>query len=103
MTSETSNNLRYLRAMHAVQSGVQMEMELDNKNGDTDSATTPKQLRVGVNSALVSQAGLAALLIEKGLFTMAEYEKHMTLAAEQEQVRYEMRLSKALGTEVTLA
>jgi len=88
---------RYHRAAHAMQSGVTMDMNY------CPSATEPKHLRVGVNSAMSDTAGLAALLIKKGLITEAEYTEAMADQMELEQKRYEKHLSKHLnGREVTL-
>ena len=93
-----STQERYVVAAHAMQSGVQMEMEL----GLPDAAVSPKHLRVGVNSALVNAAAIASLLIEKGVFTMDEYLAAMADHMETEKKRYENRLCAATGTDVTL-
>lgn len=82
---------RYLAAAHAVQSGVAAEMALNPK------PTEPKHLRVGVNSALVSNVALARLLIEKGVFTLDEYEAAQAAEMEAEQARYEQRLGVKLA------
>lgn len=87
---------RYRAAMHAVQSGVAMMMQFDQKD------TTPKHLRVGVNSALVDSAALASLLMKKGLFTEEEYLEELAMAAEKEQANYEKRLAEWLGKGVVL-
>lgn len=87
---------RYNAAMHAVQSGVAMDVE----RGSAD--TTPKHLRVGVNAALVGQAAIARLLIDRGVFTLDEYVAALADSAEAEQDRYEQGLSAELGTHVTL-
>jgi hypothetical protein len=73
---------RYLAAAHAMQTGVAYQMQLT-------AAHEPKHLRVGVNSALVNSAALATLLIEKGVFTLDEYEKALADAMEREVVNYE--------------
>lgn len=95
MTEEQAR--RYHAAMHAVQSGVMMELELDPKGG------TPKHLRVGVNSALCEHAALARLLIAKGIITEYEYYEAIIAEAEAEQARYEKRLSQHYGKRVRLA
>lgn len=89
---------RYLDALHGVQSGIAQEMHID------PGPTTPKQLRVGVSSTLVGQAALAALLIEKGTFTLDEYEASLAKEAVAERTRYEQRLTKHYGgqTKITL-
>lgn len=81
---------RYIVAVHAMQSGVAAEMHRD------PGPTEPKHLRVGVNSALLGQAALAALLIEKGVITMDEYERALADAAEKEQRESEERLGVKL-------
>lgn len=87
---------RYHRALHALQSGVAAEQERGSDDG------TPKQLRTGVNSALVNSTALGTLLIEKGLITEAEYVKVLADGMEAEVARYEERLSEALGANVRL-
>lgn len=88
-------NDRYLALMHAMQSGV----AYSHASGVADS---PKHLRVGVNSALVSVHALAALLTEKGVFTVDEYGQSLVFAMEAEVERYEADLSERLGKEVKL-
>lgn len=75
-----------------MQTGVKYEMETGR-----DSATTPKHLRVGVNSAMVAQAGLVKLLIDKGLITEDEYFESQADAMEEEVKRYESRNGLHLG------
>jgi len=87
---------RYTAAMHAVQTGVAMEMNF-NLN-----PTSPKHLRVGVNSAMVDSGALATLLMEKGVFTEEEYRKALAEGAEREAETYAARLSAQLGSRVTL-
>lgn len=88
---------RYMATAHAMQSGVAMAMQYDPKS------TEPKHLRVGINSAMSDQGGLAALLIEKGVFTLAEYEKAMADAMEREAEKYRREVSTNLGVDITLA
>jgi hypothetical protein len=88
MTTEYSEHLaRYLAAAHAMQSGVAYEMN----NAPTDPDWRYKDVRTGVNSAMVDMGGLAALLIEKGLFTKEEYAKAVADAMEREVANYEER------------
>lgn len=82
---------RYHDLAHAMQSGVAMKMNYDA------SDTTPKHLRVGVNSALCDSAGLARLLIEKGVITEAEYTQAIEDEMAREVKRYEDWLSAYLG------
>lgn len=89
---------RYLAAAHAMQSGVAKEMVLS----PATAAATQKHLRVGLNSAMADQGGLAQLLIEKGVFTRAEYFAAVADSMEQERAKYEALLSAQLGVPVTL-
>jgi hypothetical protein len=93
----TPNEKRYRDAMHAVQSGVAMEMNFD------PGPTSTKHLRVGVNSAMVQHGALVRLLVDKGFITWAEVWKELADEAEREQARYEADLSARLGTKITLA
>jgi len=86
---------RYLDAMHAVQTGVMYEQET---NPDT-----LKHLRVGVNSALITASAVARLLIDKGVFTEAEYWAKLADLAEEEKAAYERRLTEHFGRPITLA
>ena len=80
------NKQRYINAAHAMQTGVKWEMI--NK-GDSEAATTPKHLRVGLNSCLADLSGLATLLMKKGIFTEEEYVEAMADAMEKERDRYQ--------------
>lgn len=86
----------YLAASHAMQSGVACMMLCD------DSEIQPKHLRVGVNSALISNGALVALLIEKGIFTVEEFEDKLLEYTLRDVKSYEDKLSKYYNTEVKL-
>jgi len=79
-----SDEARYNAAIHAIQSAVAHEI---NTGRSTD--TTPKQLRVGVNAAMVDCGGLAKLLIDKGIITHKEYVAAIADMADAEVRRYE--------------
>lgn len=79
---------RYLVAIHAMQSGVAAEM---------GPQCEPIHLRVGANSAIVSNDAITRLLIEKGVFTLDEYQAATADAMEREQARYEQRLGVKLA------
>lgn len=81
---------RYQRAAHAMQTGVAIMMNYTNQ-------TQPKHLRVGVNSAMSDQGGLAQLLIAKGVFTLDEYEKAVADAMEREVESYRKLIQEKLG------
>lgn len=79
---------RYFHAAHAMQTGVALWMNME----PGESETTPKHLRVGVNSSMVSDAALTKLLIEKGIFTQEEFMKALADQMELEVAMYESRL-----------
>ena len=56
----------YVSLAHAMQSGVAAKMGFD------PSETSPKHLRVGVNTAHIDFGALMHLLIEKGIITEEE-------------------------------
>jgi hypothetical protein len=87
----------YLDLCHAMQSGVAGVMNYE------PSETTPKHLRVGVNSTMVSQAGLVTLLMHKGVITELEYFTAMRDAMRDEVSRYKQRLTKLCGGNINLA
>lgn len=91
-----SDKERYLNALHAMQTGVAHSIERDFKESD------PKHLRVGINSALVSNGALVTLLIEKGLITEQEIERKLAEGMEAEVGRYEARLKESFGIDITL-
>lgn len=90
---------RYRAALHAMQSGVMAKMNIN----PTD--TTPKNLRVGINSALVCHFALAKLLIDKKIITEDEYAEAIADAMEQEVKSFEAWLTEHIGdgtTNITL-
>lgn len=90
-----SHQERYLKAAHAMQSGVAMKQNLG------EAECIPKHLRVGVNSAMCDTAALAKLLIAKGVITEEQYYKAVADEMEAEVKRYEARLGRA-GLDVKL-
>lgn len=94
---------RQLAAQHAMQTGVLQTMAMEGAAGvDDTTSTSPKHLRVGVNTALVNMGALAKLLIAKGVFTMEEYAAAIADAMEDEVRLYERELSAHFGTNITL-
>ena len=87
---------RYAAAAHAVQAGVQMELN-DDPPSRSGSAASPKMLRVGVNMAMVEHGALVRVLIAKGLFTEEEYFEELVKGVEDEQRQYEERLTARFG------
>lgn len=87
---------KYRQLCHAMQTGVAYSME---KN---PSDTTPKNLRVGVNSAMVENAALVNLLIAKGIITLDEFYDYLIKFMEQEVDIYQSELETLYGTKITL-
>lgn len=85
MSTEDTDIQRYNRAAHAMQTGVAFEHQHGSQDGSA------KHLRVGVNSAQVGLAAIAALLIEKEVFTLEEYTASLANEMEAEAKRYEDR------------
>lgn len=86
----------YEAEMHAVQTGVKIKQEVDPVKEDY------KDLRVGINSAHVSDSALVAILLRKGIITKAELHEALVEAARKEKKMYEAHLSNILGEKVTL-
>lgn len=82
---------RYEAAMHAMQTGVATKMGFDQ------SETSPKHLRVGMNSALQNCDAIAHLLMEKGVITEEEYMIAVVEAAEREAEMYRQEISQHYG------
>jgi hypothetical protein len=89
---------KYHSLCHAMQSGVAMEMNY------RDNPTTPKHLRVGVNSAMCDNAAMARLLMTKGIITEEEYFESLCTVMQEEVERYEKDLQEMAGvnTKITL-
>lgn len=72
--------------MHGVQTAIAFEMG----NGVPQQAD-PKHMRVGIDSAHISQGALGELLIEKGVVTPDELEAKLAHYAERELLFYETK------------
>ena len=88
--------MTYEQALHAVQTGVKMLMAYDK------GETSPKHLRVGVNSAMRDSTAMARLLIKKKVITEEEYQKAVMDEMVREVRRYEEKLSRILGRTIKL-
>jgi len=98
--SQTLEELRakLIRLGHAMQSGVAFTMPIDPK------ATSVKHLRVGVNNALINNAAIASLLMQKGIITEEEYLRELITWTEQDIERYREQLQAHYpGTKTDLA
>lgn len=91
------SKLTYQEACSAMQAGVGLKENLGLSN-----ETTPKHLRVGVNSAMVEHSALARLLIAKGIIGEADYLEAMADGMRDEVALYERELTERLGKRVTL-
>jgi len=83
--------LTYEQAMHGVQSAIRFEMSRRGYPDEVghDVMRMLKHLRVGVDARAADTAGLAELLIAKGVFTAEEYVEHVRLGMNDELARYE--------------
>lgn len=87
---------RYIRAMHAMQTGIAYLLEKD------PTPSHPKHVRLGINSAMVQNAALATILMDKGIMTRDEYDKVMADMSEAEVALYEAELAEKYRTVVKL-
>lgn len=94
MPGEADTVRRYNAAMHGVQSAIAVEIQLLGANA---AGADAKHLRTGVNSAMVNDHALANLLIEKGVFTRAEYGEAVAQAAEHEHAMMTDLVRKKTG------
>lgn len=83
---------RYERAAHRVQTAVAF-----NPDRPSDQY---KDLRTGLDMRAADAAGLATLLIAKGVFTLEEYLEAVADAAEREAAQKEDELSIRHGINV---
>jgi hypothetical protein len=81
--------LEYKTALHGIQTAIAYEMGKAELYGERHMMTESKHLRVGVDSSFITHAGVALLLLEKGIFTLEEYEEAIRLHANNELARYE--------------
>ncbi|WP_417627044.1 hypothetical protein [Pararhodobacter aggregans] len=83
---------RYERAAHRVQTAIWAFPEHENRS--------PKHLRVGVDMSKPDMAGLAGLLIAKGVISELEYLEAIAVAAEGEAEAYENELAARFGINI---
>lgn len=89
----------YKQAMHAVQTAIAFEIAME---GEEKAGANPKHLRVGINSAMITDFAIANLLIKKGIITQEEYEEAVTEAANKEVDMLQKRLKDKYGLTTTL-
>lgn len=95
-SQEKELQLKYMELLHGIQSGIAYLMVKE------PDMVSPKNLRVGIDSAHVSHAALISLLIEKGIFTKEEYLQSLCKACEEEIKMSEKELSEIYGSNVVL-
>lgn len=76
-----------------MQTGVAYKMEKD------PSDTTPKHLRVGVNSAMVECSALVKIMIDKGILTEEEFIDAMIDQLEKEVAMYTKEIRRLYGAD----
>jgi hypothetical protein len=105
MTSE-EKRARYAALLHAVQTGIAWELQLDHPEADLntdENLRAHKHLRTGIDGSKSDHGALAELLIERGVFTLEDYEDALLRGLEREKARYERVLSERVGAKITLA
>jgi hypothetical protein len=95
-------NKEYLELGHALQTGVAQEIALDFPFLDDNIRKVIKDLRVGVNMAMVDQGCLVTFLANKEYFVLAEYHSALVDALRDEVARYELELSARMNINVKL-
>jgi hypothetical protein len=85
--------LSYEEAAHGVQTAIAFSIEMGGKS------TEPKHMRTGIDISKAEQAGIAHLLISKGIFTIDEYMETMRLAANTELFMHEKK-AKSRGIDI---
>jgi hypothetical protein len=90
--------LSYEAALHGVQSAIAYKRQ---KMAERERREELKHHRVGIDSAHCSQAAIAMLLIEKGIFSEAELNEALRLLVNNELALYETEARVANpGTEI---
>ena len=106
MSAANDNGDDYAALLHAMQSGVAYCEATEMIPRVVPREQAPKRLRVGINAAMSDHAGLAALLISKGVITAGEYAAAITEAMRREVDAYRRRIADEAGVDpdkVTLA
>jgi hypothetical protein len=100
MADYSYRDSEYTKLLHAMQSGVKSLMEVED-NKDTGE-TSPKHLRTGVNSALITSSALVKTLVDKGLITFEEFRDNEIELLQKDVKSYENKLSQHYGVDVKL-
>lgn len=76
---------KYRELVHAMQSGVKLDLMLRDKGQDNLN----KHLRVGINVAMSDHAALTRILVSRGIISELEYHQALVDAMEAEVKSYE--------------
>lgn len=87
--TELELQAEYVKYAHGVQTALAYSQDA--------KCMEPKHLRVGVDMSKADMAGLATLLIEKGVFTKAEYLEAIVKSAHDEMMRQRDALASQMG------
>ena len=92
---------RYLKAVHAMQSGVKMMInyehpDIQTDDNATDPSTGPKHLRVGINVNMSDHAALIHLLLDKKIITIDDYDISLADQMEDQVKMYEKNIEEAM-------
>lgn len=89
---ETDKGLSYEEALHGVQTAIGQFYH---------RAMEPKHMRTGVDASKADMLALTCLLIDKGVFTIEEYEEYCRLAMNAEVAMREKEISAKTGLGVS--
>jgi len=85
--NKPKNNLSYEEALHGIQSATKYELETNGYS----SLNQIKHLRVGIDSAHITDEAIARLLIRKGIITEEEYIEEIRICMNRELDRRESK------------
>jgi hypothetical protein len=95
----------YKRLMHAIQTGIGMQISIDNSGADVNldpNLRAHKHLRTGIDGSKADFGALARLLIAKGVITEQEYFEALLDGLRREKEMHESELSEHFGYKVRL-
>ena len=81
----------YLKIVHSIQCAIDFDHKVKMNEEGEDKSWEPKHLRVGIDTTKAEDAGLAVLLIKKGVITEEEYYQAMLDGVKKELEIYERK------------
>lgn len=92
----------YARLCHAIQTGLAYMQS--SSSPAFKSIFEPKHLRVGIDLRALENAAIVGLLVEKGVFTVEEFQSALLTEMAKEVAASEKKISDVLGggTKITL-